>query len=148
MKRRFILFFAALLFSPVAFSQTIKLVKSTLVREVSADKKVTTETCFVDFEKRAAYSFVVDSVKAAGGKKLSYTFYMVEMVMGKDDVQWKHRTDYPPEQMGLFQLSIVQKKDLQWVDLGRGFTIYAHDNGKPVQLKVDKIDHLPETGGK
>ncbi|TND09066.1 MAG: hypothetical protein FD123_1469 [Bacteroidetes bacterium] len=147
-----LLFVSVILFcSPALFGQAMLLVKTSLQREIGPDKKTVSETCFVDFEKRAAFPFVVDSVKSTTGKKIEFEFFHVEMIMQKDDIEWKLSKDFPADKMGLFQLQIKKSSGDQKqpavnakIDLTKGFVIYAHDNGKPVQLKVEKIDHLPD----
>lgn len=133
-------------------AQSMKLVKASATRDVTADKKVLGDDYFVDFEKKTGETFVIDSVKStAGNKKVSYTFFRVEMMMSKDDVQWNYQDKFAADATGLFQLRIKKTNGAQnkpavnaGIDLTKGFTVYARENGKPVTIKVEKIEGLPD----
>jgi|GEM_PF-3412302 len=133
-------------------AQQMRLVKATSTREVTASKKLLEENYLANFEKRSAQAFIIDSVKTiAGNKKLSYDFYLVQMEMSKEDVQWSYLKEFKPEAQGLFQLRIRKRpagKNIpaanETADLSKGFVIYAREEGKPVELKVERIDALPD----
>lgn len=147
-----VLFLLLLCAPALAHAQITKLVKTTVSHDITSDKKVLSEDIYVDFEKKQAATFVIDSViTIAGHKKITWEFFKVEMIMTKEDVQWKYVKDGAPESQGLFQLRIRKSAGLQNravmnknCDLTKGFIIYARENGKAITYTVDKMDSLPD----
>ncbi len=147
-----VLFLLLLLAPALAHAQVTKLVKTTVSHDITADKKLLSEDIYVDFEKKQAATFVIDSViTIAGHKKITWEFFKVEMIMSKEDVQWKYIKDAPGDAVGLYQLRIRKSSGLQNravmnknCDLTKGFIIYARENGKAISYTVDKMDSLPD----